>query len=174
MGLLIAFSLQLFSWRRIWPQRHAFTARSSSLGFTMLELLVVLGIISILAVLTGRTFSTYAFRQQFQRDVVTVERSIIEQRSKTLASLQNSSYGIYVASTSLVLFEGTTYSASDPTNEIVYFLGTVATTSFSNGLSELWFAKITGTPSATGTITLLNKKANSSTTISLYASGLIE
>lgn len=147
-------------------------ARTS--GFTIVELLVSMAVMVILATLTVTTFKDYADRSQLQGEVVGVTRDLMEQRSKTLAALNDSVYGFAVSSTSLIYFAGSTYVPGAAGNEVVPLNYTTATSSFSNGLSYIVFSKITGEASATGTIELISGAQNSTTTITIHGSGLIE
>ena len=150
-----------------------FSLRTNS-GFTFIEVLVVIAVLGILATITVSSFSDYAARQQHSSEINDVIRSVIEQRSRALAALNDTEHGVYASTSIITMFEGTTYSAGTGTNRSVTLLYTTATSSFSNGLLYISFAKITGEPSATGTIQLYSQRLQSTATITIYASGLIE
>lgn len=161
---------------RAWQRRNYkdLTLRCNTDGFTLVELVITVAILGLLTGIIMSTFSDYAARQQATSEINDVTRSVIEQRSRALAALDDSEHGVHVASSSITFFEGTTYSAGANGNRIISLLATDATSSFSNGLTYISFSRMTGEPSATGTIELFSSRLQSTTTITIHDSGLIE
>ncbi|MBI2035962.1 MAG: prepilin-type N-terminal cleavage/methylation domain-containing protein [Candidatus Liptonbacteria bacterium] len=90
-----------------------------NVGFTLIEILVTLGISSVL-IAVGLFVTLDAYRVNSinsERDLMV---SILEKaRAKALANLYESPHGVRVDADSYVIFRGPTYSAYDPTNETI-------------------------------------------------------
>lgn len=86
-------------------------------GFTLIEVLVVIGIFLLLAGLSlGIGVDTV------RRATVGSERTVLVQlleraRSRAMNNIGNAPHGVVVTSTSFVLFEGATYVPASPLNE---------------------------------------------------------
>ncbi len=144
-------------------------------GFTIVEILVVVSImIVVLSVLVGG-FAQYSYRQIYVGYVSDIRDQVSETRQRTLASYQDTVYGVYVGTSTIEFFQGTTPVAGATNNTIVTIPPHMtATTSFSDTNWYITFARITGGASATGTITFEDTRINASTTFTIYASGLVE
>lgn len=145
-------------------------------GFSLTELLVAMAILLILAAVTLTYFSDYARTQQFVRFNEEVGRNLILARKQTVASKDDSQYGVYVGTSTVELFSGTTPTPGSASNTIVSFegVGRYATSSFSNGLWYVTFSRVTGEASATGTIVVTDPSLGRTATYTVYHSGLIE
>lgn len=152
--------------------------KKQSIGFTLVEVMIVIVIFSIIMVLTLGTFAGYVKRQQFKTEVNDVERSINEQKTKAITSLNDSAHGFYISSSFLVTFSGMNYMMGASGNKVTSFRYMEATTSISfMGVptTTIYFNKRTGEASATGTIKLLPLNGDVGTsTITIYESGLIK
>src|SRR3989338_5838031 len=77
-------------------------------------------------------------------------------RTRTIASLASSQYGVHFEQTQYVLFRGATYNASDPDN-IVYALPLrveIANIALTGGGSDVVFDRITGKTPQNGTLSV--------------------
>lgn len=144
-------------------------------GFTLAEIMIVIGIMAVLAGLSATAFFDFSNYQSLDNDSYSALSHIQNARSLASNSYKFSEYGIRVASTSLSVFQGKTYSVASTT--LVLNLSSkvaVSAINLSNGSTEFYFNKISGKPNATGTITF---KLNSSTTtksIIINSTGLTE
>lgn len=123
-----------------------------SRGFTLLELIVVIGILAVLGAIVLSSF--YNFRAHRMLELTTKEtRQIFEEaRSRTLASVNDSSYGVFVGAGKVVLFKGEDYTASDPEN-FAFDLDPrviISQVSFSPQANTVTFVRGTGEASAAG------------------------
>lgn len=144
-------------------------------GFTLVEILVVLSIIAIIT-----TFSILGFRSMYQNSGLRIATEEVRNafqvaRSNTMSSKGDTVFGVHVASSSVTRFVGNTYSASNASNTIYYFeAGATATgTIVTNGINIV-FTRLTGIPSATGTVIIEDSDRGSSTTVTIGATGLIQ
>lgn len=123
----------------------------TSNGFTLLEILLSVGLITILAGLS----MPVAQRFQVQNDVLIASTTIAQNMRRAQIESQavngDSTWGIKIQSGSVVVFQGTNYASRVTTYDETFDLPTSITPT---GLGEVVFAKMTGLPTTTGTVTL--------------------
>lgn len=146
------------------------------LGFTFIELLIVLGIMGIVALVALPFFSDTISRNDLQTASWQLANDLRRARSAAMASQSNSAWSVHVQSDRHVLFVGTTYNASDPNNLITLLPSTIAISSIAlnGGGSDVRFSKIKGQTSDFGTITLLDNNSGQSIIVSVNAAGHIQ
>lgn len=120
-------------------------------GFTALELLIVISILAIITISVIGSLSSYRKEQSLRAQMLNVVSLINESRSKTLSSLDFSSYGVRVQQDSLISFKGDSFSTNDPYN-IVYNLpdGIYIENISIVGGNNIFFKKLTGETQNTG------------------------
>ncbi len=149
--------------------------RFRTAGFTFIELLVVIAIIGIIAGIISVTVASYAARQSLNATQQQVIEGVENARRNTLASLNDTIYGVYVGTSSIAFFEGASYSPNNPNNEYLPYTGKVtATSSFTGGVTSVVFDRLNGEPSAAGTIVLFDSGTMSYATVTISAAGLVE
>lgn len=138
-------------------------------GFTIVELLVVVAIIAILAVAMIGSFRDYAAQKQFDTTTSAVVDLIYTARQQSVASVEGQSYGVYVGTSTIELFTGTSVTPGAADNTIVALPGAMsATSSLSSGLANVSFSHLKGMSSATGTITLSDTDGRTATVTIAY------
>ncbi len=152
------------------------TKRGWSQGFTLLEVLIVIGIAGILAGITFSTFVSSRKNESFKHDTSGVVELLREARNQTLSSKNASQYGVNFSPTSAVLFTGATYTAGATSNKtFTLSSGNTLSTSLPGGTTAILFNRLTGETNQASTVTVTMLGANSaSTTINIYRSGTIE
>jgi len=150
--------------------------RLPTAGFTLVELLVAMAILIIVAAVTLESFRDYARVQQYNRFVEEVGRSLQTARQQTLGSKEDAVYGVYVGTNTVEIFTGATPTPGSAANTIFNFNPDifVATSSLSGGSWFVTFERVTGEPTATGTILIYSTELGRNATYTLHASGLIE
>lgn len=143
-------------------------------GFTLIELLVVVIIAGLLVVLIFSSLIEYRDTQIAKAAVAEVTSIIKETRQKTVAAETTTQFGVHIATSSLIVFEGSVYNSSNSTNKTFAVPGMSLRAQLSNGSITLIFTRLTGEPSATGTIDIGYARLNSTTTITIKEAGLIE
>ncbi|HEY4497968.1 MAG TPA: type II secretion system protein [Candidatus Paceibacterota bacterium] len=144
-------------------------------GITLLEIIIVFGVLAIVAtVLVG---ALVEFRSTSA--VVGAKSEIIgmlrDARARTLASRNNTNYGLHFEETQAVLFEGNTYSALAPSNEIYRLYTARIAAIVLGGVSDVVFERLSGAASVNGTIVLSATRDSSKTeTITIFPTGLVE
>lgn len=148
----------------------------NDLGFTAIEVLIAIVISGIFVMLSVSVFSNLSNNQSLDKET-NLSLSLIEKaRMKTINSSNLSEYGVKFASTSVTIFPGTIYTSANASNT-VYSLGGKAyiyDISLSNGTTTFYFNKLTGKPSATGTITFRLTGTTTEKIILINSAGLAE
>jgi len=126
-------------------------AINKSGGFTLLELILVIGIAILLFNVSTSSFNTYKIHSNLSLAVGGVVEAIRLAQSSSQSGKGDSKWGVEILSNQVVVFKGNSYasrviSADEPLN-------------FSNGiipsgLTEIVFEKISGVTTNIGTITL--------------------
>ncbi|MBI2426734.1 MAG: prepilin-type N-terminal cleavage/methylation domain-containing protein [Candidatus Kerfeldbacteria bacterium] len=149
-----------------------------SKGLTLLEILVVLGIIGVLI-----TFGTLNLREyqrvsevaQSAEDLSTVLR---EAQSRSMAVVDRLPHGVHIetSNSTYVLFSGATFNMGDPANR-TYTLPTSVEfldPSLADGGTSVLFLQLTGSTDTYGTVTLQSKTNSTMTrTITITNEGKI-
>lgn len=146
-------------------------------GFTLIELLFVIAIILILSAVTIEGFQMFASRAKHTEGAHVVLGALQEAHARTLASEGDTSYGVHFGAGSAVIFSGTTYIAGDVTNDVRTLPAqtSITNTSLSGGGNEVYFARLSGDATPTGTVTVSSTRdAAASSTIIIYRTGLSE
>lgn len=151
------------------------SASHKAAGFSLIELLMVISIIVIILGVSMDSLSEYAARQAFAKTVTEVRDGTAAARQKTLAAVNDLVHGVHVESDEVVFFEGKAYVDGAVDNEIVSLPDYItASASFTGSVQTATFTRLTGLPSAAGTITLTNAKTGTNAIITINATGLVE
>jgi prepilin-type N-terminal cleavage/methylation domain-containing protein len=144
-------------------------------GFTFIEILIVLAIMAIMAAVSLAGMSRYGARQQHLQLVVELKSGLTEARSKSMASLEDTTYGVYVGPTTIEYFSGSVVTPGSGANQIVAIAnGMDVIPHLTGAATAVVFARVTGEPDVVGTIDVVDTKSIATTTITIYASGLVE
>lgn len=144
-------------------------------GFTFIEVLTVIAIITILAGISTATFRNIHRQSAVRTASLEVADAFRDARSNTLGAQNDTVYGVHVSTSSVTRFVGSTYSQGAATNEEYLFdAGVTATGTLVTSGVDVVFARLSGIPSATGTIIIENDDVTSSTTVTIHGTGLVE
>jgi prepilin-type N-terminal cleavage/methylation domain-containing protein len=137
-------------------------------GVTLLEIMIVLAIVVILIAVVVPQFSRMRENQALKNAVIDVVSTLNKARSQTLASVDSSEYGVHFEANHVIIFKGVVYSAGSSDNETVDILSpaTVSDISLTGGATDLYFNRLSGAPSRTGTITVSSTNFSKIVTIS--------
>ncbi len=145
-------------------------------GFTLVEMLVVLVLLGVVFQISITAFFAITKQQNLDKDVENAYSYLLKARNQTLNGEANSVYGVRFATTSVSLFKGPTYNTASTTSVYSFVNKSyVSTISLTGGTYDVIFSRISGNPSATGTV--MYKIGSLSTvqkTIIIHGSGLVE
>jgi len=145
-------------------------------GITIIELLVVLAVLGVMVSIVLPQFSKMRENQVLKSGVQDILSSLDKARSQTLASLNSSEYGVYFEADKIIIFKGIDFSTRDTAKDETINIITPATISsvtlnlVSDVDGEMYFNRLSGSPSKTGTITV--STTNYSKYITIYATGV--
>lgn len=143
-------------------------------GISILEVLLAVAIITIVTSISVGIFSSLSNKQTLDKEAEVVVSYINKTRSNAINSLSNKEHGVSFASSTVTIYHGT--SAVSPATSTVYTLSskhTIWNVSLTNGASNFYFYRLSGEPSATGTLQVRHIDG-SSKTINVYGTGFIE
>lgn len=143
-------------------------SRFSGWGFTLLELLLSVAIIGILAGLSLPVYRSMQTRNDLDNSVVTTVQTLRRAQVLSQANEGDSAWGVKLLSGNIVLFKGATYATRDTSLDELYDLQSSISIS---GTSEYVFAKLTGDPNASGSITLTS--IDGSRTVTINEKGMV-
>lgn len=150
-------------------------------AFTLVELLVVMGIIALLASLSTVTLLNSQNRASSSATIDSLITDVGQQQLKAMVGDQTinntSATGVHFQADSYTLFQGAAYSAGDPGNFVVTLPSVLQFSSINLPSSEILFASVSGEivgySSSNNTLTLTNSSANRQETITINKYGVI-
>ncbi len=133
------------------------TSFASPQGFTLIELVIVMAIVSI--ILTwGLVVSLNAYRQAVlsgERDKIV---SILKKaRSRALSNVHELAHGVYIDATGYTLFEGSSYASRNASLDEVFPKSPGLTL---GGISEVVLSPLAATSTASGSVSIGNGTSN--------------
>ncbi|KKP86629.1 MAG: hypothetical protein UR90_C0024G0004 [Parcubacteria group bacterium GW2011_GWC1_35_8] len=142
-------------------------------GVTVVELLIVIAVLGIIFLIVLPQFSKSRENQVLKNGVADILSSVNKARGNTLASLNSSEYGIHFQIDRVVIFKGTSFSSEDSNNEIINITtpANISDITLLGGVSDIYFHRLTGAPSTTGTITI--STGSYSKVITILATGVV-
>src|SRR3989344_4820059 len=150
---------------------------SSARGVSLVETLVVIGILAIMAALTFETYVSVDVNKALDTDAERIVAELSHARSLTIGSKNSTPWGVHIASTSVTLFAGDTYVEGENGNVVSSLHPKVEVSSISldGGAVSIVFQRLAGDTTTTGTITLSSVASSSiARTITIYGTGMAD
>lgn len=143
-------------------------------GISLIEILVVIAVLGTLVAVVSSQFSKTRERQVLKTATSDVLSSLNKARTMTLSSVLSSSYGVHFESDEVIIFSGTVFSAGAGGNESILFtspaeISNVTLNASSGSSGEIFFNRLSGDPSKSGTVTI--STPNFSNIITISATG---
>ncbi len=140
-------------------------------GFSIAEILIIVAVLGIIFAIVIPQFTKTRELQVLKNGTEEIVTSIDKARVETLSSLNSSSYGVHFQSDKIVIFKGTSYSAGDVNNETISITTPASITNVTFGgvssvSGDMYFARLSGAPSTTGTVTVATSSYSKTITIS--------
>ena len=141
-------------------------------GINIIEFIIIFTILSAIFAIVLPELSKSRENQVVKSAVQEMLSSIDKARSQTLSSLNSSEYGVHFQSDKVIIFKGKVFSALDSNNENIEIVSPafISTVSLTAGAGDLYFSRLSGVPSATGTVVV--SSPNLSKTITISATGV--
>ena len=141
----------------------------SSSGFTLLELMLSMALITMLAVGSIPVYETFVRRNDLDLTTQNVVAGLRRAQTYARASKGDSAWGVNVQSGTATLFKGTNFATRDATQDETIDIPDTVTP---GGLGEIQFTAFSSAPNTTGNITLTST-TNDTRTITVNAKGMV-
>ena len=145
-------------------------------GITVIEILVVVSILGILVLVVLPQFSKIKENQVLKNAVEDTVSVLHNAESQSLASINSSEYGVHFQSDRVILFKGKVFSSGAGDNKTINIISPANISNVTLGgvsatTGDVYFARLSGVPNKTGTITV--STASFSKIITLSATGTV-
>ena len=142
-------------------------------GITVIELLIVIAVLGIIFSIIIPQFSKTRELQVLKSAVSDVMSSLNKAQSRTLASVDSSSYGVHFQVDKVIIFKGIIFVADVSDNETINIISpaTISTIALAGGGANLFFNRLSGAPSVTGSIVV--SSTNFIKTITISSTGTV-
>ncbi len=129
---------------------------STQIGFTLIELIIVISLITIIALIVIPPFLEFRRTQVLSGETESVISLVNLARSRTLAAKNDINYGIHFSADEVTVFPGDNYVDGGADNlEVSLSAGAVISDiSLSDGGPVIVFERLTGFPDVIGTVTV--------------------
>ena len=143
-------------------------------GFTLIEMVVVVGILAILLTLSFAVIQLFTGQVNLDTSSQQVLSTLQLARNRTLSSTGEQQHGVHFETSKYVLFEGSTYNAMD-TNNKEFNLSAVEIYEINiSGGSDVIYDRIRGTTSNSGNVKIrLTADTTKAETILVNSSGSV-
>ena len=143
--------------------------RHKHTGFTLIELILSVGVLSILLMIMVPLTQRYITRNNIDVSANVVVQDLYRAQHLARSGENNGNWGVRVQSGVVTVFQGDSYASRNQSKDETY---SFATSIVVTGQNEYVFNKFTGKPSSAGSTTLTT---NSDTkVISVSSDGVIE
>ncbi len=150
-------------------RKHApVTPTKKRKGFTAIELLIVLGLMTATASMTIPMFRQYQIRSDLNTATEHLVQALRSAQSLSLAGKSDTAWGVYFPDATL--FAGDSYAERGEDNDVTFPLADTIETS---GLTETVFTRIDGLPTITGTVYVTSSLTDEYRRIDIGATGTI-
>ena len=125
---------------------------SARQGFTLIEILVVIGIMGLLVAITFASYRIFSRQVDLETTAQKILSTLQLARNQTQASEDETQYGVHFEVSKYVLFKGATYNAADPNNKDYDLTSAEIYEINLGGGSEVVFDRIRGTSANSGNV----------------------
>lgn len=132
-------------------------------GFTLVELLIVIGIMMILAGVSSVVYGNLQQSAQLNETGAQMTQNLRVVREQSNAGKNNAAHGIRFEPSRYTLFQGATYATRESAYDRVYTLAPALSLTTTFVGDEVVFSKGVGTPTMAGTITMVHSVSGSKT-----------
>lgn len=123
-------------------------------GFTLVELMIVIGITTILTGVSSVVYGNLQKSTQLNDISAQISQNLRLAREQSLAGLNDKSHGVKFNSNQYILYQGDNYTGRSVAYDRSFSVSSALTITADVSGQEVNFSRGTGLPSATGTITI--------------------
>ncbi|MEK7122875.1 MAG: type II secretion system protein [Patescibacteria group bacterium] len=149
--------------------RSTLPGKSSLRGFTLIEIILSLALLTVIAGASFITSRTLIIDADLDAAVIAFVEGVRGAGMRSRGSDGDNQWGVSAQSGNIILFKGTSFAARDTTYDAIT---TIPTTITPSGTTEIVFAKLTGLPTSTGTLTLTGLQGQTRT-LTINAKGTL-
>jgi len=139
-------------------------------AFTLVEMLLSIAVIVVLTAIMAPIFVSFQTRNNVDIAAMALVRSLRRAEELSRNGEADSSWGVNVTSSSIIVFKGSSYAARDVNLDEIF---TIPSNISFTGTSSMVFSKLYGLPAASSTITLTSVN-NESRTVTINTKGLVD
>lgn len=144
-------------------------------GITVLEVLMSIAIMGILGAMSVSVFSGLANSISLDKDASNIVSYIDKARTEAINSIDSVEHGVFFETKKVTIFRTTTYSVANAESYYdVSNKSNITSISLTGGATSLYFNKLTGAASKTGSIVVTSADGSKTKTITIYATGVID
>jgi len=143
---------------------------NSQAGFTLIEMLLSVAIIGMLVSLSLPVYETFTRRNDLDLTAQTTALALRRAAAYARSGNGDSAWSVAIQSSNVILYRGTDFATR---NNIYDETSAIPATITPSGTNDVEFTKLTGAPTATGTITLTSS-TNDVRTITINAKGVVD
>lgn len=145
--------------------------RRAQRAFTLIEILVVVSIMGILIASVAELTGVFEAQNDIRISATTYAQAVRRAQILSQGMSKDSGWGVLIATSSVTLYEGSTYATRNTAFDEQYPFSTPLAIV---GLSEIDFTKFTGLPSAYGTTTISAAGAASAKSVVVTSHGSVQ
>jgi len=141
-------------------------------GFTLVEIIVVLAMMAILVFSTGYFFGTFTNIARLSADTEMIRALLARTRSKSIYSESGNAFGVYFATTTVYMFQGSYSTSSSALETYPLSTGVSVSTTLNDDGQSILFDHLSGSAGSYGTITL-NRLGVATSTLLINEIGIV-
>lgn len=145
-------------------------------GFTAIETLTVVAILLVILIITVMSFTLFQQERDLDGATEGLTSAFEQARSQTLASQNQTVYGVHLEANRYVLFVGATYVPGAATNQDFTLSSSIELSGWAlaGGGSAVIFDRLTGKTSQPGTVTLrIRNRPTRTKAVTVLATGIV-
>jgi len=138
-------------------------------GFTLIELILVVAIVSFIAVLSSPFYARFLVQNAVDNTTDQLTGSLRKGQVYSMMGKQGSPWSVNFSSNTITLYKGTSFASRDASFDEKFSVNSAVSI---NGTTDISFARVSGLPTpATATITI--SSGSNSKTVTMNAQGVV-